>query len=97
MFSNQRYRRSQQRLAVCKALFIFDGLVESRLSLDFNNREVVSDVTQKSSVNVLLTNLMQRNLLPSALVWITSRPAAANQIPPTCVDKVTEVRGFTDP
>ncbi|CAK6978878.1 protein NLRC3-like [Scomber scombrus] len=96
VFHSSLQKLTAEMLAVCKVLFIFDGLDESRLSLDFNNSEVVSDVTQKSSVSVLLTNLIEGNLLPSALVWITSRPAAANQIPPSCVDRVTEVRGFTD-
>uniref|UniRef100_A0A672FLR1 NACHT LRR and PYD domain-containing protein n=1 Tax=Salarias fasciatus TaxID=181472 RepID=A0A672FLR1_SALFA len=54
------------------------------------------DVSQQSSVSELLTNLIRGDLLPSARVWITSRPAAAHQIPPTCVDRLTEVRGFTD-
>ncbi|KAJ4918764.1 hypothetical protein JOQ06_022252 [Pogonophryne albipinna] len=78
-------------------VFIFDGLDECRLPLDFLNTEILTDVTESTSVDVLLTNLIRGKLLPSARLWITTRPAAANQIPPECVDLVTEVRGFTDP
>ncbi|XP_051249327.1 NLR family CARD domain-containing protein 3-like isoform X1 [Dicentrarchus labrax] len=80
-----------------QVVFIFDGLDEYRLSLDFHNTEILTDVTESTSVDVLLTNLIRGKLLPSARLWITTRPAAANQIPPECVDMVTEVRGFTDP
>ncbi|XP_053505822.1 NLR family CARD domain-containing protein 3-like isoform X2 [Ictalurus furcatus] len=80
-----------------KVLFIFDGLDECRFSLDFQNTVRVCDVTESASVHVLLINLIKGNLLPSALIWITSRPAAADQIPSECVHRVTEVRGFNDP
>uniref|UniRef100_A0A6Q2WVJ9 B30.2/SPRY domain-containing protein n=1 Tax=Esox lucius TaxID=8010 RepID=A0A6Q2WVJ9_ESOLU len=80
-----------------KTYFIFDGLDECRLPLDFKNNKKCCDVTEPTSVDVLLTNLIEGNLLPSALLWITTRPAAANRIPPECVDQVTEIRGFNEP
>ncbi|XP_076003665.1 uncharacterized protein LOC142996588 isoform X2 [Genypterus blacodes] len=80
-----------------QVIFILDGLDECRPPLDFHKGEVLTDVRESTSVDVLLTNLIRGKLLPSARLWITTRPAAANQIPAESIDMMTEVRGFTDP
>ncbi|XP_055085671.1 NACHT, LRR and PYD domains-containing protein 3-like isoform X3 [Periophthalmus magnuspinnatus] len=93
---------SQTQTELCsfedlQVLFIFDGLDECRLPLDFTKTKALTDPTESTSLHVLLVNLIRGSLLPSARLWITTRPAAANQIPAECVSMVTEVRGFTDP
>ncbi|XP_041651237.1 NLR family CARD domain-containing protein 3-like [Cheilinus undulatus] len=80
-----------------KLALIFDGLDECRLPLDFDHNEPCYSVSEPTSVDVLLTNLIKGNLLPSAHIWITSRPAAANRIPADLVNRVTEIRGFNNP
>ncbi|XDV33646.1 hypothetical protein PO909_003972, partial [Leuciscus waleckii] len=79
-----------------KVLFIFDGLDECRLSLNFKSEVKLCDISASASMDELLMNLIKGNLLPSALIWITSRPAAADLVPSECVHRVTEVRGFNE-
>ncbi|KAI4889211.1 hypothetical protein NFI96_024378 [Prochilodus magdalenae] len=94
-FSFMKYK-SPVPFEDCKVLFIFDGLDESRLPLNFAENETVSDVKKRTTLDALITNLFMGELLPSALVWVTSRPAAVNRVPHECFNQVTEIRGFTD-
>ncbi|XP_031419301.2 NLR family CARD domain-containing protein 3-like [Clupea harengus] len=81
-------------LSECKIIFVLDGLDESRLQLDFGNW--ISKLGEKSSVDILITSLIKGMLLSSALLWVTTRPAATSQIPKECFNFLTEVRGFND-
>ncbi|XP_073681968.1 protein NLRC3-like [Garra rufa] len=80
-----------------KVLFILDGLDEYKKDLNFQS-SLLSDVTEEATVDVLLVNLLRRKLLPSANVWITSRPVAAIQLPTEIFihGYITQIRGFTD-
>ncbi|XP_048015474.1 NACHT, LRR and PYD domains-containing protein 3-like isoform X1 [Megalobrama amblycephala] len=79
-----------------KVMFIFDGLDECCLPLNFKKNDGFTDVHKETTVSKIVTSLIKRQLVPSALVWITSRPAAAGLIPRNYIDQVTEVRGFND-
>ncbi|XP_056444934.1 NACHT, LRR and PYD domains-containing protein 3-like [Gadus chalcogrammus] len=96
-FFNETKEATICRSDLCQVVFIFDGLDECQLPLDFKTNPICTDVTEVTSVDVLLTNLIRGKLLTSACIWITTRPAAADKIPAECVNLVTEVRGFTDP
>lgn len=80
-----------------KILLVLDGLDECRIKLDFQNTRTCCDIMESTYIDVLLTNIIKGNLLPNSLLWITSRPAATHQVPSEFVQRVTEVRGFTDP
>nr|XP_061796637.1 NACHT, LRR and PYD domains-containing protein 12-like [Nerophis lumbriciformis] len=80
-----------------KILFILDGLDECNFKIDLKKvRKVDMDVRETYPLEVLLAYLINGNLLPCARVWITTRPAAARDIPSDLIDSRTEVRGFSD-
>ncbi|XP_010887134.3 NLR family CARD domain-containing protein 3 isoform X2 [Esox lucius] len=79
----------------CRTLLIFDGLDEFRCPLDFSEAAPCTDPKKEVLVEDLVTNIIRGNLLPEAVVWVTSRPAVASLIPGGLVDRVTEVPGFS--
>ncbi|XP_048012899.1 NLR family CARD domain-containing protein 3-like isoform X2 [Megalobrama amblycephala] len=98
---NKYFFRSPEELSSLpgddgKVMFIFDGLDECRFPLNFKEDDAFIDFKEKTTVSKIITNLIKAHLVPSALIWITSRPAAAGLIPRDYIDKVTEVRGFND-
>ncbi|KAF4015538.1 hypothetical protein G4228_007033 [Cervus hanglu yarkandensis] len=82
--------------ALSKALLVLDGLDECKTPLDFSNTVACTDPKKEIQVDHLITNIIRGNLFPEVSVWITSRPGAAGQIPGGLVDRMTEIRGFSE-
>ncbi|XP_064419072.1 NACHT, LRR and PYD domains-containing protein 3-like [Latimeria chalumnae] len=79
-----------------QCLFIFDGLDEFFKPLAFERHPTCSDINNPLALEVIITNILQGNLLPFATIWVTSRPTALSQIPQCYLDQVTEIQGFQD-
>ncbi|XP_030277534.1 uncharacterized protein LOC115584331 [Sparus aurata] len=81
------------RFGDCNIAFVLDGLEECELPLDFENNQDLTDMDKPASMDVLLTNLIKGNLLPSARLWIVSQPSGVDKIPSEYIQKQTECRG----
>lgn len=77
-----------------KVLFIFDGLDESQLNFRFKN--TIQGQSNTQTVETVITSLIKGEVLPSAKILITSRPAATRQIPREHIHLVLEAQGFSD-
>nr|XP_023416616.1 NLR family CARD domain-containing protein 3 isoform X3 [Cavia porcellus] len=82
--------------APARVLLVLDGLDECKMPLDFSNTVACTDPKREIQVDQLVTNIVRGNLFPEVSVWITSRPGAAGLIPGGLVDRMTEIRGFTE-
>ena len=78
----------------CEIVFVLDGLEKCKLPLDFEKNKDLSDMKERASMDVLLTNLIKGKLLPSARLWIISQPSGVDKIPTEYIHKVTECQGM---
>ncbi|XP_078266269.1 NACHT, LRR and PYD domains-containing protein 3-like [Rhinoraja longicauda] len=79
-----------------RPMFIFDGLSDGQLDIDFNKSMECRDVSTPVTFSTLLNNLIKGKLVPSATVWITTRPGIRNKIPCLHITRTTEIVGFQD-
>ncbi|XP_078066927.1 uncharacterized protein LOC144492602 isoform X2 [Mustelus asterias] len=77
-----------------RILFLFDGLDEFKLPLEFNSRSVV-DRSIAQHINSLIVNIIKGNLLPEATVLITSRPTTIDLDHKTYFNRCAEILGFS--
>ncbi|XP_078528378.1 NACHT, LRR and PYD domains-containing protein 3-like [Lissotriton helveticus] len=94
---NRTVPRSALLAGPSKILLILDGFDELKFSLDLKKDQLCTDPSQRNPVEVTLSNLLRRNILPGCSMIITTRPTALTQLR-QCIkpDLCAEIMGFTE-
>ncbi|PKU30417.1 hypothetical protein llap_19279 [Limosa lapponica baueri] len=79
-----------------KLLFVIDGFDELRFSLDRPQSDLCSDPWEMKPVEIILSSLFRKILLPECSLLITTRPAALQKLEQCLVCELSaEILGFS--